>query len=1650
MRKLCKPPKRTGRNQRRNSLLSLSLAVSMTLPSVAPLLIPQAAAADDAYAFAQPAIAKLSEWNVMWGDNSGNLNLGSYITRAEFAALVNRSYGYTKVSAKTPFSDIPENAWYADDIAIAYQAGYLNGTSESTASPEEPLTREQAIMILAKNARLQEIPGEVNEFTDGRSFSSWSAGYVKAAVKHGIADGYPDGTYRPKQPATRAEMACLLCNTLGTLVSSAGTHSLADVAGNVTVNAPGVSLKDTTIMGDLYLTSGLGLGAITLDNMKVFGNIIIAGSGESEAGEDSIILRNVEADTLIVDSPDGQYLSLRAEGATKIEQNFFRSGAFIRDQTGDGYGLTNITLDSTEKNTKYSLAGTLQNITNKAPASVMTVGDGTIQTLTIDEEGAGSELNLDVNMTVKTLNLDTGVAVTGLGDIESIVINTEGSSTAMLPDKITIRPGINATIAGTSMDMTAAQASSSEPRLLAGYPKASDVAPKNVKVKVSTNKTGTVYWGVSTVTQGSLTESELITPASYSTKALKTGNTKISKENKEHTISVAGLTPGIAYYFAAVLVDAQGKHSQVKVISFTTPDDSVPAFASGYPKMSLVTNKDAQASAMATKSCNLYYALLPKGSAAPLTSDFLAGTISGNIGMGVVQLTKNMSSLFFVNNTELSEKVEYDLYLWLCDADGGKNSAIKKLTFSTVDKTPPVFTKALTITKIEKNSLGGICALNEDGTVYWAVVESGEPYPRPATGEVDPPPLTDELAMLQVVAGTGALKSGNVRVKANTDATVNISGLQPETAYDIYYVAKDNAGNYSVTIQKITENTLDTVAPTATQKFTKYFGSNVNTPLADTDVQIIFSENVIYAETGKQLLELYTNKNNDMDAFTNALRNTIRLYNATGTGIPQRVSERQVDDPTNTDWTIDYRYATVKLDGKNLVVTFPTVADSNRSGLNLRSGSTYYFEIENIADTSSARNLMGLTQLERFTTIPAQVALEGMNLTQINVGGKDLDVDMAFSITPQSTSKVDKDLDWDMIFWMDTSCHFELYRLGPQDGAQWEKVGGTEPILFATEETSPYLGVSLWRDFENKRENPPLQTLPDNQVYQYAIHFSEVEGIKDRTAMSQLITSRISIVSGTSVNLGNLAADLTQQNFEDSLKRGVADIGTPEDFLLRKQFKDTSAPSFTDGHPHFEYHDTNMTMDLLLNRPGTVYYAVAPVGTIVTRRKMGPNDTVGSTFNFEQAPISGDPAENPWLSANELPFILANPNYSNIVRPTYTNEQIKTGSVEMTTGISTIEVEDLKPSTDYYVYLVTKGNGQVFSETMLYRFTTTEITRPVIELSRSNPIVTIKSDLTAKVDYALIPYNSQMDELLQKPFRDAVSEADQAALYKAFGEKDAEAYLNDKVLEAMATNVQSGINSAGSLFDLYATTAYKDKVAEFIRSASPTTGGAIIGTGSTNVTGGRTQKVDCSKFEMSPQTQYSLVAVGRSTLGSGDAFRATHPVMLVDNQPPKVIVIADSALYYDEDTKTLNGRFTLTFDETLYYLDRKNDWNMYKIDNAPMEPDRTASGFVSVEETVDPASRPDGDGKIRLSTDPQWAKQPTQSITIYCDGSKPGEYIQFNNITDYNTAKVTAPLTVIIDVEKEKIKNDDGTVDYEYTPVVKITPSIWDGRDKKK
>ena len=132
-----------------------------------------------------------------------------HITRAEFVAMVVRSLGgfSSRANYGSYFTDVDSKQWYASAIGYAKTMGIIDGYGDGTFRPGQPITRAEASRILADTAQLS--ASNFGTFSDVDP-DTWYAKYVEALAEAGVADGYEDGTFRPKNYITRAEATKLI------------------------------------------------------------------------------------------------------------------------------------------------------------------------------------------------------------------------------------------------------------------------------------------------------------------------------------------------------------------------------------------------------------------------------------------------------------------------------------------------------------------------------------------------------------------------------------------------------------------------------------------------------------------------------------------------------------------------------------------------------------------------------------------------------------------------------------------------------------------------------------------------------------------------------------------------------------------------------------------------------------------------------------------------------------------------------------------------------------------------------------------------------------------------------------------------------------------------------------------------------------------------------------------------------------------------------------------------------------------------------------------------------------------------------------------------------------------------------------------------
>lgn len=142
-----------------------------------------------------------------YADNTFRPN--NSITRAEFVTIVNNYFGLTKSSGKV-FNDTKTH-WAKSAIDIAVTNGVCNGISTTEFKPNDPITREQASVMISNYKKLSDKDHDkINNYSDKNQVSSWAKDGVEGMIKKGYMSGYSDNTFRPKNHITRAEAVVTL------------------------------------------------------------------------------------------------------------------------------------------------------------------------------------------------------------------------------------------------------------------------------------------------------------------------------------------------------------------------------------------------------------------------------------------------------------------------------------------------------------------------------------------------------------------------------------------------------------------------------------------------------------------------------------------------------------------------------------------------------------------------------------------------------------------------------------------------------------------------------------------------------------------------------------------------------------------------------------------------------------------------------------------------------------------------------------------------------------------------------------------------------------------------------------------------------------------------------------------------------------------------------------------------------------------------------------------------------------------------------------------------------------------------------------------------------------------------------------------------
>ena len=344
---------------------------------------------DTAGHWAEASIERWSGYGIIQGSN-GKFDPDGQLTCAQLATILARLLKLP-AAKDAGFIDNPADAWYYDAINRCAAAGILKGNGDGTVTPNASITRERAMVMLARALGIEPLSRpDLSRYADAAHVSPYAQGYLAALIESGIVGGVTADRLAPQDNITRAATVTILDRAIQTYADKAGAAVSAS-GGLVLVVADDVTVSGT--IGRLLIpTDNI---VVTVSGSKNIGSIAITGN------HSTVILENATADDVTISGVDSKVETKNGSHIKNIALTESASGAVVAAGSGT----------------------TIDNVANSAPGAAVT-GSGTVKSVASDTD-----------VTVETKNTE----VKNPGRSEITVTDAKGKET-------TVKPGTSTTV----------------------------------------------------------------------------------------------------------------------------------------------------------------------------------------------------------------------------------------------------------------------------------------------------------------------------------------------------------------------------------------------------------------------------------------------------------------------------------------------------------------------------------------------------------------------------------------------------------------------------------------------------------------------------------------------------------------------------------------------------------------------------------------------------------------------------------------------------------------------------------------------------------------------------------------------------------------------------------------------------------------------------------------------------------------------------------------------------------------------------------------------------------------------------------------------------------------------------------------------------
>ena len=385
----------------KRKILSLILVFAMTVS----LLTVGTGAVEPTYGdtaghWAESSIERWSGHGIIQGSN-GLFDPNGQLTCAQLATILAKLLKLP-AAKDAGFTDNTADAWYYDAINRCAAAGILNGNGDGTVTPEAPISRERAMVMLARALGIEPIrKPDLTKYTDAAQVSAYAQGYVAALIEAGIVGGVTADELAPQDNINRASTVTILDRAIGTYADKAGATVKADGKGIVLVVA-----DDVTVTGsvDKLLVPANDI-EVTVKGSKNIDDITVSGDNSK------VILDNASADNVTL---DGEKSAVETKNGAKIDNVIVTENA--PGATVDvGSGTTVGNVENHAEDATVTGSGTVKKVESDK--------DITVRTKETDVKNIGDE---KITVTDKS-GKDTTVGTTGSGSSTTVNKGTTSS-----------------------------------------------------------------------------------------------------------------------------------------------------------------------------------------------------------------------------------------------------------------------------------------------------------------------------------------------------------------------------------------------------------------------------------------------------------------------------------------------------------------------------------------------------------------------------------------------------------------------------------------------------------------------------------------------------------------------------------------------------------------------------------------------------------------------------------------------------------------------------------------------------------------------------------------------------------------------------------------------------------------------------------------------------------------------------------------------------------------------------------------------------------------------------------------------------------------------------------------------------------------------